>query len=752
MSRLWYKDEAKTWEEALPLGNGRLGAMVYGGVYREELQVNEESMWYGGPVDRINPDAKEALPQIRELIFAGKIPEAEKLMKYALSGCPEGMHPYQTLGNVYIEFEGIGAYAGYERELDLENAITKTCYRDEDTVYTRTAFISKPADVMVMHIKAEGKKKLNFDVHLRRDKFFDGIRKLGENGITLYGNLGKGGFDFAMGITANVKGGQVKVIGEHIVVSDADEAALFFCADTSYHVETEVSDDVERSIYKRIIEAEGRKLSELKEEHIKDYKHYYERMDFELSLKEDYDLIPTDERIKQAAGKSGADLGLAKLYFDFGRYLLISSSREGTLPATLQGIWNKDMTPPWDSKYTVNINLEMNYWPAETCNLSECHLPLFNHIEKVYENGKKTAKKMYGMKGWVCHHNTDIWGDTAPQDIWIPGTYWVMGGAWLCTHIWNHYAYTRDEEFLKKYFHIMRESAEFYLDFLVEKDGYLVTCPSVSPENTYIMADGTMGSNSYGVTMDNQLLREHFSECIKAADVLGINDELNNSIKVALTKIRPTQIGSKGAIMEWVEEYEEAEPGHRHISHLYGLFPSDEISPDMTPELAKAARKTLENRLSQGGGHTGWSRAWIMNMYTRLWDGEEAFNNLQKLFEYSTYLNLFDRHPPFQIDGNFGVTAAIANMFVQSFEDRIILLPAIPKQWKDGHMKGIRLYGGGTMDIIIKNGKLGECRITYDEDTSVVLRYKNSLLPLSFEKGVPKTIVTGMMGKLKESK
>lgn len=750
MSKLWYENEAKEWEEALPLGNGRLGAMLYGGVYHEEIQVNEESMWYGGPVDRINPDAKENLGKIRELILNGRIPEAERLMKYALSGCPEGMHPYQTLGNIYIDFEGIGAFMDYKRELDLDTAIQKTFFRDDDTVYTRSAFISKPADVMILHIKAEGRKKLNFDVHMRRDKFFDGVNKLGDNGITLYGNLGKGGFDFSLGLTAKAKDGKVRVIGEHIVVSEASEVLLYFCADTSYHVETEVTGDVERSIYHRIVEAEGRKLSELRSEHVDDYRNLFSRMDFSLTLKDDYDAIPTDVRIKNAAQKKGADLGLGKLYFDYGRYLLISCSREGGLPATLQGIWNKDMTPPWDSKYTVNINLQMNYWPAEICNLSECHEPLFSLIEKVAENGRKTAQKMYGCRGWVCHHNTDIWGDTAPQDLWIPGTYWVMGGAWLCTHLWTHYQYTMDEEFLKKYFPIMRECAEFYLDFLIERNGYLVTCPSVSPENTFIMPDGTMGANSYGVTMDNQILRSLFSECIKAAEILGVDDDLNTNIKDAMSKLIPTRIGSNGAIMEWAAEFEEVEPGHRHISHLYGLYPSDEISCDKTPELARAARLTLENRLSQGGGHTGWSRAWIMNHYARLWDGEEAFNNLQKLFANSTYLNLFDRHPPFQIDGNFGVTAAIAGMCVQSYEDRIILLPAIPKAWKEGHMNGLKLMGNGTMNIAWRNSKLSECQITFDKDISIVLRYKNENLSVDFEKGVTKTFTANMLSKIKE--
>lgn len=733
MSKLWYNEQAKEWDEALPIGNGRLGAMIYGGTDFEELQLNEESIWYGGKVDRINEDALENLSKIRELIFNGKINEAERLMKYAMSGVPESMHAYQSLGNIYFQFYGFGNIVDYKRSLDLDKAVYEQKFRDEDTIYTREIFASNKADIIVIHLKAEGTKKLKFDVHMRREKYFDGIHKIGDNGISLYGNLGKGGFDFNLCLTAKIKNGDLKVIGEHIVVNNASEAILYFSADTTYHIETEFEEDLEKAVYGRIINAESRKLSDLLNEHIADYQTLFNRVEFELEGKEEYENLPTNERIKKFSEKHNQDVGFSKLYFDFGRYLLISCSRKGTLPATLQGLWNHHMTPPWESKYTVNINTQMNYWPAESCNLSECHEPLFELIKKLSENGKKTARKMYNANGWVVHHNTDIWADTAPQDIWIPASFWVMSGAWLCTHIWSHYEYTLDDELLKEYFPIIRSCAEFYLDFLVEKDGYKVTCPSVSPENTYIMADGTKGSITYGATIDNQILRDLFTECIDGAKILGIDDELNKRIVEERSKLIPTKIASDGTIMEWPKEYIEAEPGHRHISHLYALYPSSQIVNDKSANLAQAARNTLEKRLKNGGGHTGWSRAWIINFYARLWDGDEAYEHLKALYASSTYLNLFDKHPPFQIDGNFGATAAIAEMIVQSSLDRVVLLPALPKAWKKGSLKGIKIKGNGTIDIEWKNGKLLECAITFANDIATTIKYKDKEVNIEFK-------------------
>lgn len=729
MSRLWYQKPAAEWEEALPLGSGRMGAMVYGTVLEEHIQVNEDSIWYGGPVDRNNPDTLKYLPKIRELLLAGRIKEGEKLIKMAMSGCPDSAHPSQTLGDVHISFENIGEVTDYERSLDLENALYESHFTAGGITYGREMFFSKPADALVIKFTADRPGSLTFSALLRRWKFFDGIRKMGENGIYLYGNLGKGGLDFGMALKAYAKGGCVEVIGEHLYVEDADEVLLYFTAGTTYRMQ-----DIQKETEAIIEKAEKRDFADLLSEHEADYRSLYGRVDFSLGDLSGYDAVPTDQRI-EAAKKGQADIGLAKLYFDFGRYLLIACSREGTLPATLQGIWNKDMTPPWDCKYTININTEMNYWLAENCNLSECHMPLFALLETMLPNGEKTAKEMYGCRGFMCHHNTDIWGDCVTQDHWIPGSFWVMGAAWLCTHQWTHYEFTKDEEFLRRAFPIMREAALFFLDFLIEDGGYLKTCPSVSPENTFILPNGEKGSNTAGVTMDNQILRDLFTQCIKAAEVLHVEDELNEQIKAAREKLMPTKIGSNGTIMEWQEEYEEADPGHRHISHLYGLHPSEQILMDKTPELAAAARKTLERRLSFGGGHTGWSRAWIINHYAKLWDGEAAYENFKQLMGKSTLPNLFDNHPPFQIDGNFGGTAAIAEMLVQSTSERVVLLPALPKEWKEGSVKGLCIKGGAEVSLSWKDSALTEACITAKKDLQTKVRYRDEIREISLKSG-----------------
>lgn len=737
MSKLWYRKPAGEWEEALPLGNGRLGAMVFGGVKEERLQMNEESMWYGGRADRNNPDAREMLPKIREHIFSGDIGEAERLMELAMSGCPDSMHPYQPLGDIYFRFMGLENPKDYHRELDLEEAVYRQRFTCGETLYRREIFISNPHDVMAMRFRAEGGGKVHFTARLERQRFFDGVKKAGTRGICLYGNLGKGGFDFSMMLVADTKKGKVQVIGEHLLVEDTDDVTLYFCAGTSYRVTESM---LEPSILDKLRQAAQEGWDRLLAEHVEDYRQLYGRVEFSLGHIDEYDKISTDQRVLRA--KSGqADTGLSKMYFDYGRYLLISCSRQGGLPATLQGLWNQDMLPPWDSKYTININTEMNYWPAEVCNLSECHMPLLELIRKMVPNGRRTARIMYGCRGFVCHHNTDMHGDTAVQDHWIPGSYWVMGAAWLCTHQWTHYLYTLDKDFLKESFPVMREAALFFLDFLVEYKGNLVTCPSVSPENTFILPNGQKGANIYGVTMDNQILRDLFTQCIEAAKILGVEDDLNEQLKEAVKKLIPTRIGKQGNIMEWPEEFEEQEPGHRHISHLYGLYPSQQITVDGTPELARAAKVTLERRLASGGGHTGWSRAWIINHYAKLWDGEKAYENLEKLFADSTYENLFDKHPPFQIDGNFGAAAAIAQMLVQSTLLRIVLLPALPKAWNSGSVRGLRIQGAGETDIYWQEGILTRCIIRSDKGMKTCVKYGDAEELFEWKAGEEKEII-----------
>lgn len=733
MSGLYYEKPATCFEEALPVGNGRMGAMIYGGTNREEIQLNEESMWYGGEVDRINPNAREALPEIRRLIFDGKISEAEKLCATSLSGCPESMHPYQVLGSVFVQFEGIDEeIVDYRRKLSLDEALYTQRFKAGDTFYTREIFCSHPDDCIVMKFEATGDKKLNFDVVLRRERFFKGIKTFDERAVELYGNIGDGGVDYAFCVAAKCEDGNTKTIGERLVIENASSAILVITAQTSYRLKGFSEEELLKKVYCQAIGKLEEDYVCLKNNHIDDYKALYDRVKLQIGDERNDDK-PTDERIKEAALKGFPDDVLSKKIFDYGRYLLISCSRDGCLPANLQGIWNKDMAPAWDSKYTVNINAEMNYWLAEICNLSECHIPLLELTKKVAQNGRKTAEKMYGCRGFVCHHNTDIHADTAPQDIWIPGTYWVMGGAWLATHIWKHYEYTNDIDFLREYYPIMKQSAVFFLDFLVEKDSFLVTCPSVSPENTYILEDGTTGCITYAATMDNQILRDLWQDVLKASEILGINDETTDEIRFKITALPPTRIASDGSVMEWVKEYKEAEPGHRHISHLYGLYPSNQITVDKTPELANAARKTLEKRLSKGGGHTGWSRAWIMNMYAALWDNEKCFENLSKFFECSVYPNLFDKHPPFQIDGNFGVTAAIANMLVQSDEDRIVLLPAVPEQWDKGSVSGLKVVGNGEVTLKWFEGSLSYCEMTFAKDTTVNIRYKERIVKATFK-------------------
>ena len=727
MSRLWYRKPADNWNEAMPLGNGSLGAMVFGKPDQEYIQFNEDSVWYGGFVDRNNPDALKALPEIRSLLEKGKISEAEQLMKQALSGVPQSQRHYQPLGEAFLDFKSLGEYTNYTRSLDLDTAIMTCEYQEGNVIFYRELFFSHPVQAGIMRFTASQPGSLSLSLILKRENAYDYVKKVENQGIMLGGNLGKGGLDFLQMMTASCVGGSIDVIGEHLVIKDADEIILYYTGGTTFRHQ-----NLESELIEILNLAMAKDYETLKQEHIEDYQRFYRRVELQLDCDPAFDRMPTDERIAAADPKDG---GLYSTYFNFGRYLMISGSREGTLPLNLQGIWNKDMTPAWDSKYTININTEMNYWPAEICNLSECHLPLFDLIERMVPNGEVTAKKMYGCRGFVAHHNTDIWGDTAVQDHWIPGSYWVMGAAWLCTHQWTHYQYTKDVEFLKKQFPIMRKAALFFKDFLIERDGYLVTCPSVSPENTYILPNGHQGANGFGVTMDNQILRDLFQQCIDSAAILGVDDELNDDIKEMLTRLRPTQIGKHGQIMEWEKDYEEAEPGHRHISHLYGLHPSEQILMDQTPELAKAARTTLERRLSFGGGHTGWSRAWIINHYAKLWDGAAAFKNLRMLLCKSTLPNMFDNHPPFQIDGNFGGTAGIANMLVQSTEQRIVLLPALPEEWKDGYVHGLCVQGGAEIDFAWKSGVLVSAVLHAKHVMNTCVKYQDQCFDIRAKEG-----------------
>lgn len=734
-TRLWYKEPAAEWNEALPIGNGRLGGMIFGTIGREHVQLNEDSVWYGGPVDRNNPDALENLPKIRALLFEGKINQAERLAALALSGTPEGQRHYQPLGDLFLNFyHDEGKAEDYCRELDIDSSIARVSYSHDRVTYTREYFASAVDQVIVIRLTADKPGKISFNAHLRRGKNLEMIEKISQDAIMLTGNSGgQEGISFSTIVRAVAQGGSVSTIGENLLVEKADQVILFVSAATTFRHKNYL--DVCKEYIDKAIEKE---YEDLFENHVKDYQELFYRteLDLENSSSEDgLELLPTDERLKRLQGGK-EDQGLVCLYFQFGRYLMISSSRPGTLPANLQGIWNMHMTPPWDSKYTININAQMNYWPAELCNLSECHEPLFDLIERMREPGRHTARVMYGCRGFTAHHNTDIYGDTAPQDIYIPATYWPMGAAWLCLHLWDHYEFTQDQEFLREKYPTMREAAEFFLDFLIEDSkGRLVTCPSVSPENTYRLENGEEGALCIGPSMDSQIIYALYTRCIEAARILGIDEDYVEKFQEVLDKLPKPEIGKYGQIQEWAEDYEEVEPGHRHISHLFALYPGNQISVRNTPELAQGARRTLERRLAYGGGHTGWSRAWIINMWARLEDGEKAYENVIELLAKSTLPNLFDNHPPFQIDGNFGGTAGIVEMLLHSHAGEISLLPALPKVWSKGSVKGVRARGGIEVDIEWKDGKLYRVVLKAELSDTYTIRYGDKTTNVDIKAG-----------------
>lgn len=719
MNQLFYTDYAKEWFEALPLGNGRLGAMVYGEPFEGKIQLNEESVVYGGPVDRINPEAGKNLSKIRSLVKEGKIEEAEELEVYALSGTPQSQRPYQTLGDFsYHIRHGDGEISDYRRELDLETGTVTVSYRHNGIVYGMGAFISLEKDVLVVEFTADRPGCLSMSGLLTRGRYYNCAGKAGEHTIFIDGDLGKGGSDFCVQAKACARGGSVQVIGEHLVIKNADRAVIYLNGVTTYPLREKKVTDCHGFLRQQLSGMTITCFEDIKESHIRRHKEMFGRSVLELEEEEPFlEILPTDERLKRVA-EGGSDRGLAALYYAYGRYMLMSSSQPGGLPANLQGIWCEKLEPIWDSKYTININTQMNYWPAEICNLTECHMPLFDHLERMVENGKRTASRMYGCRGFVAHHNTDVWADTAPQDLAETASYWVMGGAWLVTHIWKHYRYTMDEGFLERMYPVLRECVQFFADFLIEDGGELVICPSVSPENTYIMENGQKGRVCMSSTMDTAILRDVLAQFLESEKILGRQSVLNGQVCRILEKLPQFAVGRHGQLMEWREDYNEWELGHRHFSHLYPIFPSSQINQYEHAELFEAGRKSLERRMKYGGGHTGWSCAWLINLYARFGDGDSAVKYIHYLLGKLTAPNLFDLHPPlerisgipwvFQIDGNLGGACGIAQLLLQSHLDEICLLPALPSSWAKGRVNGLCAEGGFELDICWEEGRLKE--------------------------------------------
>ncbi|TBL69373.1 glycosyl hydrolase family 95 catalytic domain-containing protein [Paenibacillus thalictri] len=725
--KLWYEKWTAKWDEALPIGNGRLGGMIHGAPAQEKIQMNEDTIWYGGPKQANNPDAQSHLAEIRRMLMQGKQEEAEHLSRMALMSGPKYYSPYQPLGDLLVWFlhHQLPAEA-YVRELDLETAVATVSYRIGTTSYRREYFSSAADQVMVVRVTCDHPGGLTCSANLMRRPFDGGSRAIAADTILMEGESGTDGIRFTCAVKAVAEEGFVRTIGDSLSVEGANAVTFLIAAESTFR-----SAKPEDACLARVEAAAAERYEQLKRSHIEEYAEKFNRVLLNISAEtaEVQAKLPTDRRLELV--KAGhEDNSLVELFFQYGRYLLISCSRPGSMAANLQGIWNDSYTPPWESKYTININTEMNYWPAESCGLAECHEPLFDLIERMRPHGRKTAQDLYGCEGFVAHHNTNIWGETRIEGMLISSSIWPLGAAWLSLHLWEHYRYSMDVTFLaEQAYPVMAEAAEFLLAYMVDDgQGHLVTGPSISPENKFVLPDGTRGNLCMGPAMDMQIVHTLFHACMEASHIIQADGTLRRRLEAAIKRLPDIRIGKHGQIMEWLEDYEEAEPGHRHISQLFALHPGEMIDKHQTPELAEAAKQTLQRRLANGGGHTGWSRAWIINFWARLGDGAAAYEHIRKLIAASTYPNLLDCHPPFQIDGNFGATAGIAEMLLQSHGGVIELLPALPKAaWQDGEIKGLRARGAFGINIRWRAGQLQEAQIRAGQTGTCRIRYEQQL-------------------------
>jgi alpha-L-fucosidase 2 len=746
---LHFVQPAATWPDALPVGNGRLGAMVFGEPAVDRLQLNEESIWDGERRDRNNPRAGAAVPKIRELLFAGKIAEAEKLAASDMLSVPPRMPCYQTLGDLRLDFTASGLTPGvkveaYRLELNLDTAVARASFTHEGTRYVREIFSSAPDQVIVVRMTAEGPGRIGFEARMDRpahfttnSKGFDRLVLAGE-AIPVNDNPGSPvkenpvGIRFHSELVALAQGGTVTCDAGVLRVAGATAVTLLIDCATSYRYPAGL-EAMQAAVGRNLKAASARTYEELRARHVAEHQRLFRRS--EIRLGDDANgAVPTDQRV-QRIKDGGEDVGLLPTYFQFGRYMLISSSRPGTLAANLQGIWNESVDPPWGSKYTVNINTEMNYWLAEQANLAECHLPMFDLQNATRGPGAVTAQKYYGARGMVVHHNTDIWGDSGPIDG-LGGGIWAMGAAWMSMHPWAHYEYGGDMGFLREQaYPLLRENAMFLLDYLTVAPegtpyaGQLVTGPSCSPENKYKLPDGRAFNLCMGPTMDISIARAVLTRLVRASELLGApaeDVELVARAKAAIARLPAFRVTHDGRLQEWPEDYADQEPGHRHISHLWGLYPDDQITLRGTPKLARAARVTLDKRLAAGGGSTGWSRSWIINCMARLEDGEAAYENVLQLFRQSTRHNLLDvcglkANSPYQIDGNLGGPSGLIEMLLQSHAGVVRLLPALPKAWPEGSFRGLRARGGLEVDLAWKNGRATTATLRAGQDGEVRL-------------------------------